>query len=333
MIVAFSSALIAFAMQFDSYELGVESRREHMGDVMLGLVLAVILPFATMAVTVFLIDLFGMWLPLEIVKNKYAIGAVLSATDPVFVSAMMVFQKNKETHAAKKMAIRLQTESLGNDPVALFLYQYQTGHINQATLSIVYAVLISVAIFIIVAIVLVKTKNRHLSTIVRLITFGIAMVIGSKLGAATISIAVIGGLLIGYLEAPYHHESHEKLEQTVFRVGLFVLIVSSALAFSPIASGFFISITTSIVAGLIILLQRVISRAGGIGLLKSGVREFCIGGAGAIGVPAIIVTEMMSKKEYLLANFIAGASVFSLIFFAVPTYILFSRYGHRDRDL
>ncbi len=319
-------AIIGSAMHFTAYQLGVETRKGHAVEVAKGSFMAVAFTMIAFLIGLIIIRAIpDLILANELIEEiSNAISAALAATDPVAVSALMLFMSGH--HSTKKLGVILETESLFNDPIALYLYMVALGHTEEAIEGIVWALAASAVIVVISALTLVFTKNRLVATVVRKLAVFAAMSMGVQVEAATITLGVVSGYAVGLFEAPYHHESHKNIDRWLFVFGTLVLILSILMSASILVKAWGAAPTSAIFGAIYMVIFRLLTRSLLYPFFRLSWRQLMVGGSGAIGVLSIAVSEFYMHQHYNAAGFLAGCAFASLIVFVPITVKWFVDY-------
>jgi NhaP-type Na+/H+ or K+/H+ antiporter len=312
--------LVGGAMAFTAYQVGVDARKGHGDDVRNGAILAVIGTIVSFALG---IPLAWALLPKSESDLWPAISAALSATDPVAVSALMLVLA-RASHRAKKLGVVLETESLFNDPIALVIFLITLGDIKSAVDGLVLGLILA-GVVVILSYVTLRWRGRRAATWVRVIATFVAILYGAQHHAALITLSVTANVVAGLLEAPYHHESHARIDQTLFWSGTAALLVTVGAAFMILLPTAIENVPTAIIGGVYMVAVRLIARTFGFGLKFPTWRALSIGGSGAVGVVAIATAHFLEDGHGTAAALLAGAALTSLIVFIPPTVQIFRK--------
>jgi NhaP-type Na+/H+ or K+/H+ antiporter len=316
----FMEMLVGGAMAFTAYQIGVDARKGHGADVRNGAILAVVGTIISFAIG---IPLAWFLLPKSEAHLWPAISAALSATDPVAVSALMLVLA-RASHRAKKLGVVLETESLFNDPIALVIFLITLGDVTGAIDGLILGLELA-AVIVALSYVALRWRGRRFSTWVRVIATIVALLYGAQHHAALITLSVAANVVAGLLEAPYHHESHARIDATLFWSGTIALVFTVGAAFLILLPAALASLPIAITGGVYMVAVRLLARTFGIGFKFQTWLALAIGGSGAVGVVAIATARFMEDGHPIAAGLLAGAALTSLMVFIPPTVAIFRR--------
>lgn len=320
--------IVAMALLFTAYEIGLECRKSHRKEVGFGTVLA----FVGTGISY----LIGVWiapyiLPQEVKPLWSAISAALAATDPIAVTILMTALA-KRSILARRMGIVLETESLFNDPIGLFIFLLALGDASRALEGLQQALILA-CIIVAGSFIAQRFGGRKTAVIVRVSLTVACMFYGSQHHAALITLSVVANFLCGLIEAPYHTESIAIIDRTLLFsnfAGLVLTVGAAAIILLPAALAY---VPVALIGAGFIILVRVGARTIIVGLLNQVWRAGSVGGAVAVGVISIATAQFLEMNQPMAAAILAGAAIGSVLFFTPWTTIEFNKLAARSGSL